>query len=130
VEYLGHIVGKDGVRVDFMKIESIQDFPCPKTLNILHDFMVLMGYYRNFVKNCGKIATPLTSLLKNKAFTYNSVMYHSFQALKYSMCSTPILPLLDFTKTFVLECDTSRKGIGVILMQYGRPLAFTGKQMS
>jgi hypothetical protein len=57
-------------------------------------------------------------------------MDHAFQALKDAMCSIPFLALPYFTKTFVLECDASEKGIGVILMQDGRPLAFTSKQLS
>jgi hypothetical protein len=70
VEYLGHIVGKDGVRVDPKKIEAMQDWTRPKTLNILHGFMDLIGYYRKFVKNYEKIAAPLTALLKKNAFTW------------------------------------------------------------
>jgi hypothetical protein len=46
------------------------------------------------------------------------------------MCNTPVLALMDITNTFVLECDASRKGIGVVLMQEGRPLSFTSKQLS
>jgi hypothetical protein len=80
--------------------------------------------------NYGKIAAPLTSLLKNNAFTWTSATDHVFQALKYVMCSTHVLALLYFTKTFVLECDVSGKGIGVILMQDSRPLPFTRKQLS
>jgi hypothetical protein len=78
-----------------------------------------------FVRKYGKIATPLTSLLKNNAFTWTSIVDHAFQALKYDMCSTLVLALIDFTKTFVLECDASGKGIGAILMQDGTPFSFT-----
>jgi hypothetical protein len=68
VEYLGHIVSKDGAWVDRNKIEAMKDWPHPKTLKILHGFLVLMGYYHKFVQNYGKIVTPLTALLKKNAF--------------------------------------------------------------
>jgi hypothetical protein len=129
VEYLGHLVGKDGVRVDPKKIESMQDWPHPKTLKILRGFLGLTGYYRKFVKNYGNIAAPLTALLKNNSFTWSPTTSQAFQTLKMAMCTTLVLALPDFTNTFVLECDASRKGIGVVLMQEGRPLAFTSKQL-
>jgi hypothetical protein len=87
-----------------------------------------MGYYRKFVKNYGKIVAPITALLKNN--TWTPTTDHSFQALKEAMCTTLVLALPDFTNTFVLECDASGKGIGVVLMQDGRPLSFTRKQLS
>jgi hypothetical protein len=130
VEYLGHLVGKDGVRVDPKNIEAMQDWPHPKTLKILHGFLGLTGYYRKFVKNYGKIATPLTTLLKKNSFTWTPATAQAFQTLKMAMCTTSILALPDFTKTFVLECDASGKGIGVVLMQEGRPLAFTSRKLS
>jgi hypothetical protein len=130
VEYLGHLVGKDDVRVDPKKIESMQDWPHPKTLKILHGFLGLTGYYHKFVKNYGKIATPLTALLKKNSFTWTPTTSQAFQTLKMAMCTTLVLALPDFTKTFVLECDASGKGIGVVLMQEGQPLAFTNKQLS
>jgi hypothetical protein len=130
VEYLGHLVGKDGVRVDPKNIEAMQDLPHPKTLKSLHGFLGLTGYYRKFVKNYGKIAAPLTALLKKNSFNWTPAAAQDFQTLKMAMCTTPILALPDFTKTFVLECDASRKGIGVVLMQEGRPLSFTSKQLS
>jgi hypothetical protein len=128
--YLGHLVGNDDVRVDPNKIEAMQNWPHSKTLKILCGFMGLTDYYRNFVNNYGKIVAPLTALFKNNSFTYTPSFSHDFQTLKMAMCTTLVLALPDFTKTFVLECDASRKGIGVVLMQEGRPLAFTRKQIS
>jgi hypothetical protein len=127
---LGHLVGKDGVRVDPKKIEAMQDWTHPKNLKILCGFLGLTGYYPKFVKNYGKIASPLTALLKKNSFTWTLAAAQAFQTLKTTMCTTPVLALLDFTKTFVLECDASGKGIGAILMQEGRPLDFTNKQLS
>jgi hypothetical protein len=130
VEYLGHLVGKDGIRVDPKKIEAMQYWPHPKTLKILCGFLGLTRYYCKFVKNYGKIATPLTALLKKNSFTWTTAIAQDFQTLKMAMCTTPVLALPDFTNTFVLECDASGKGIGVVLMQEGQPLAFTNKQLS
>jgi hypothetical protein len=117
VEYLGNLVGKDNIRVDPKNIESMQDRIHPNTLKILRGFLGLTGYYHKFVKNYGKIATPLTTLLKKNYFTWTPAAAQAFQTLKMAMCTTPVLALPDFTKTFVLECDASGKGIGVVLMQ-------------
>jgi hypothetical protein len=130
VEYLGHLVGKDGFRVDLKNIESMQDWPHPNTLKILRGFLGLTGYYRKFVKNYENIAAPLTTLLKKNSFTWTPTAAQDFQTLKTTMCTTLVLALPDFTKTFMLEFDASGKGIDVILMQEGRPLAFTSKKLS
>jgi hypothetical protein len=112
VEYLGHIVGKDGVWVDPKKIEAMKDWPHPKTLKILCGFLGLNGILSQVCWNYGKIAAPLTALLKKNAFSWTPTTDQSFQALKDAMCTTPVLALPDFTKTFVLECDVSGKELG------------------
>jgi hypothetical protein len=96
----------------------------------MHGFLGLTGYYRKFVQNYGKIADPLTTLLKNNSFSWTPTTNQSLQALKDTICTTPIWALPDFTKTFVLECDASGRGIRVVLMQNGCPLDFTNKQLS
>ena len=85
MEYLGHIVGKHGVRVDPKKIEAIQDWSRPKTLKSLHGFLGLIGYYHKFVKNYEKIVSPLMTLLKKNAFTWTPTTDQSFNALKEGM---------------------------------------------
>jgi hypothetical protein len=126
VEYLGHIMGKDDVRMDPTKIEAMQDLNHPKTLKSLCGFLGLTGYYHKLIKNYGKIVAPLTTLLKNNAFIWTPTTDQTFQALKDTMCMTLVLTL---PKTFVLEYDASRKGIGPVLMQDDRPLAFIEKQI-
>jgi hypothetical protein len=130
VDDLGHLVGKVSVRVDPKKIEAMQDWPHPKNLKILHGFMGLTGYHRKFVRNYGNIATPLTALLKNNSLTWTRVASQAFKTLKMTMWTTLVLTLPDFTKSLVLEYDASGKGIDIVLMEEGRPLAFTNKQLS
>jgi hypothetical protein len=108
----------------------MQDWPHPKTLKILCGFMGLTGYYRKFFNNYRKIVAPLIAFLKKNSFTWTPAAVQDFQTLKMAMCTTLVLALPDFTKTFVLECDALGKGIGFVLMQEGRPLAFTNKKLS
>jgi hypothetical protein len=82
---LGHLVGKDGIRVDPKKIEAMQEWSHPKTLKSLRGFLCLTGYYLKFVKNYGKIAAPLTTLLKKNSFTWTPFVAQAFQALKMAM---------------------------------------------
>ena len=117
IECLGQLVGKDRVRVDPKKIETMQDWLCPKTLKGLHGFLSLTCNYIKFIKNYGKISTPLTTLLKKNNFLWNKAKVKAFSNLKQAMCNTPVLVVPDFSKTFVLECDAFGKGLGIVLMQ-------------
>jgi hypothetical protein len=129
VEYLGHILSHEGVKVDPNNIKAMMDCPIPKTLKNLKGYLGLTGYYCKFVKNYGRIVEPLMELTKNDSFSWTPEETKSFEQLKEVMCKAPVLTTLDFTKTFIVECDASRNGIGAVLMQEGRPLAFESRPL-
>jgi hypothetical protein len=102
--------------VDPKKIEAMKDWPHPKTLKSLW-FPGFNGILSQVCSELWKNCNSPHCSLKNNAFSWTPTADQSFQALKEAMCMTLVLAFLDFTKTFFLECDASRKGIGVVLMQ-------------
>ncbi|KAK9213952.1 hypothetical protein WN944_005938 [Citrus x changshan-huyou] len=130
VDYLGHIVSATGVAVNPKKVQCVLKWPKPTTIKTLRGFLGLTGYYRKFVAGYGKIAAPLTDMLKQDSFTWSPIAEAAFDELRQAMASTPVLALLNYTKPFSIECDSSGRGIGAVLMQEGCPLAYISKALS
>jgi hypothetical protein len=124
VEYLGHIVSHEGVKVDSNKIKAMREWSILKTLKKFRGFLGLTCYYHNSVKNYGQITRTLTTLLKKESFSWTEKETKSFEKLKEDMCTTFILATPEFTKTFIVECEASGHGIGAVLIQEGRSLSF------
>jgi hypothetical protein len=123
VVFLGYVVSTKGIEVDEEKVKAIKEWPTLKSITEVRSFHGLVSFYRRFVKNFSTIAAPLTELIKkNVGFHWWSDQANTFATLKERLCSTPVLVLPDFKKTFKIECDASGIGIGVVLMQDRRPV--------
>ena len=124
---MGHIVSHEGVKVDPNKIKSIKEWKFPTTIKQLWGFLGLTGYYRKFVKNYGRIVAPLTTLLKKDAFSWTPKATKAFEHIKEEMYLASVLAMVEIPKTFIVECDASGNGIGVVLMQERRRIDFESR---
>src|SRR3954463_4133125 len=130
VNYLGHVISKDGVAVTPERIQAILDWTPPTTVKQVRSFLGLASYCRRFVENFSKIARPLTNLLhKGVKFEWTDKCQESFQALKDKLTSPPVLAPPDTQKDFVIYCDASRQGLGCVLMQERKVIAYGSRQL-
>ncbi|GJU94385.1 putative reverse transcriptase domain-containing protein [Tanacetum coccineum] len=112
------------------KIESIKDWASPKTPTEIRQFLGLAGYYRRFIEGFSKIAKSMTKLTqKGIKFDWGEKEENAFQLIKQKLCSAPILALPEGSEDFVVYCDASHKGLGVVLMQREKVIAYASRQL-
>ncbi|KAL4279050.1 hypothetical protein GQ457_03G026640 [Hibiscus cannabinus] len=127
VDYLGYIISGGKISMEDSKVKCIQEWPAPNSVKDLRGFLGLSGYYRRFIRGYGGIAKPLTDLLKKGAWKWTYVEHEAFDRLKGALQEAPVLALPDFNEEFNVETDTSTLGVGAVLVQKGKPLAFFSK---
>ncbi|GJT15449.1 putative reverse transcriptase domain-containing protein [Tanacetum coccineum] len=130
VQFLKQVINGDGIHVDPSKIEAIKNWKAPRTPSEVCSFLGLAGYYLRFIENFSKIAKSLTVLTqKSKSFDSGEEQENAFQTLKGKLCDAPILALLDGPEDFVVYCDASGLGLGCVLMQRGKVIAYASRQL-
>ncbi|KAH9657944.1 Endonuclease [Citrus sinensis] len=128
--FLGHVISAEGIYVDPQKIEAVVNWERPTNVTEVRSFLGLAGYYRRFVEGFSKIATPLTRLTrKNAKFQWDDDCEKSFQELQTRLTSAPVLTLPSSNEGFVVYNDASRQGLGCVLMQHGKVVAYAFKQL-
>lgn len=132
--YLGHIVSSDGLKPDPEKTRVIKSYPTPKSSDDVKRFVAFSNYYRRFIPKFAEIVVPLNNLLKkNVEFIWTDKCEKSFQQLKNSLASPPILQYPDFSDTnkFQLYTDASGIAIGSVLCNGdGRPVAYASRGLN
>ncbi|GJS99504.1 reverse transcriptase [Tanacetum coccineum] len=130
VAFLGHIVSADGIIMDPSKVEAITKWPRPTTVTEVRSFLGLAGYYRRFVEGFSRLALPLTQLMrKGEKFVWTDERQESFEELKRRLVSAPILTLPSGFGGFQIYSDASKKGLGCVLMQHGKVIAYASRQL-
>ncbi len=134
VEFLGHFVGRNGVRVDPRKVQIVKDWPVPRNQSELRSFLGLANYFRRFVHAYSSIAKPLHELTRDGVVwskgIWTAACQVAFDLLKEKLTTAPVLALPDFTKPFEVICDASKTTVGAILVQEGRPVAFESRKLT
>ncbi|GKF46678.1 putative reverse transcriptase domain-containing protein, partial [Tanacetum coccineum] len=119
-----------GLHVDPAKIEVVKNWASPITPTKIRQFLGLTGYYRRFIKDFSKIAKSLTKLTqKNKKYIWDEDQESAFQLLKQKLCEALILALPEGNDDFVVYCDASHQGLGVVLMQREKVITYASRQL-
>ncbi|GAU49783.1 hypothetical protein TSUD_369070 [Trifolium subterraneum] len=130
VSFLGHVISSGGTTVDPAKVDAVMKWGTPEFVLEIISFLGLTGYYRKFIEGFSKMALPLTLLTrKNQAFVWDEKCEKSFQELKKQLTTAPVLILPDAKESFVVYCDTSKLGLGGVLMQKGKVVAYASRQL-
>ena len=130
VRFLRHVVSASSVSVDPEKVEAVMSWERPKSVFEIHSFLGLAGYYRRFIEDFSRLAAPMTRLtLKEVRFNWDDRCEEAFQELKRRLTTTPILIVPDKGHGYTVYCDASRAGLGCVLMQSGRVVAYGSCQL-
>jgi transposase InsO family protein len=131
VAYLGHIVSSEGVKVDPRKTAAVYNWPKPTCLTELRSFLGLATYFRKFIKDFARLAMPLHGMTrKGVLWDWKSSCQQAFDAIKQALTQAPCLAFPDFSKPFEVHTDASLAGLGAVLYQEGRPIAFESRRLT
>jgi hypothetical protein len=130
VEFLGHMISKEGIAVNPIKVASVLEWETPKNVKQIRGFLGMAGYYRRFIEGFSKIAGPMTKLLrKNTPLVWSDEYEASFQTVKEKFTTAHVLAVPETGKDYTVYCDASKNGLGCVLMQDRKVIAYGLRQL-
>ena len=130
VQFLGHVISGDGIAVDPAKVQAVLKWQALKNPTEIQSFLGLVGYYRKFIKGFASIVAPLTRLTrKGVKFIWTEECERSFQELKRRLTLASLLILPNSIDMFILYTDALTIRIGYVLMQNGKVVAYSSRQL-
>jgi hypothetical protein len=130
VPFLGHILSGEGISMDPDKVQKVMDWKAPTSISEVWSFLGLAGYYHHFILDFSKIAKPMTSLLqKDHKFVWTEECETTFRTLRRLLTTAPVLAQPNMEKPFYVFCDASKTGLGCVLMQEGRVIVYSSRQL-
>jgi hypothetical protein len=130
IQFLGHVLSTKRIAVDPSKVKDNLEWNSPTTVHQVWSFLGLARYYSRFIPDFSKIVKPITGLLNNDTkFDWSSKCNEAFEQLKVLLTTAPVLAQLDIEKPFDVYCDASGSGLGCVLMQEGRVIAYASRQL-
>ena len=130
VKFLGHVVSVSGVSVDPEKVEAVMSWERTNSVFKIRSFLGLAEYYKRFIEDFSRLAAPMMRLTwKEVKFEWNDLCEKAFQELKRRLTSAPILIVPKRGQKYTMYCDASKAGLGFVLMQSGRVVAYGSFQL-
>jgi hypothetical protein len=118
VEYLGHVLGKEGVKPNPEKVKAVENYPVPKSVNEFGHFLGLASFYRRMIPRYADKAKPLTELTRiGEDLTWTPRRQQAFYELKKAPITAPVLAYPDFKLPFILTTDASSVTVAAVLSQ-------------